>query len=190
LKVSQQQINGPEWDSKLFHDLDYIKTKLRYPIGRKVFLPGIVGAAIFILVLLLTYSTFAASSAHPEVTPVFIAATTCIIALLLANKFFRELKFMPIPTAFDAKRNQQLIDAFLQSRHMIVFRHPEAAEVFQIVSKNINPLKEQREVLVFIADDNRILINSHFTNAGFSLAPGGRHHKQMAAELKAFAERS
>jgi len=183
--MKPQQLNGPEWDSKQLRDLHYIKTRLRYPVSRKVFLPAIIGAAIFILVLLLAYNALF-SAAHPGATPVFIAAAVCIIVLLLANKFFQELKFISIPTAFDAGRNQQLIDAFLKSQHMIVFRHPEAAEVFQIVSKSVNPLKEQREVLLFIADDRRILINSHFTNAEASIVPGTRHHRQMAADLEKF----
>lgn len=185
MQTTARQLNGPEWDNRQLRDINYIKSKLRYPAGRKIFLPAVIGAAVFILTLLLAYHAFF-NTVHTGAAPVFIAAMVCIITFMLANRFFQELKFISIPTGFDTSRNQQLIDAFLKAQHMIVFRHPEAAEVFQIVSKSVNPLKEQREVLLFIADDRRILINSHFTNAGFSLVPGTRHHRQMAAELEKF----
>jgi hypothetical protein len=187
--TAPQQLNGPEWDSYLFRDLAYIKQKRRYPAGRKVFLPAVLGTALLVILAVLTYTTFIGNTtAHPAATPVFITGMLSITVLLVANKFFGHLKFMAIPTPFDTQRNRQLVDQFLRSQHMVVFRHPGSADVFQIVSRNINPLKEQREVLVFIADDRRILVNSHFTNAGFSLVPGSRHHKQMAAGLQQYIQ--
>lgn len=181
LSHSQQ----PEWDSKQFRDISYIKSRLRYPAGIRIFLPAIIGMLVLAIAAVIAFSVVFKQQS-PQYTPLFIGAGVCIITWMISSRFYRELQFISIQTGFDSKRNQQLIDSFLKARHMVVFRHPQATEVFQIISKNINPIKEQREILVFIADEQRILINSHFTNSGFSLVPGVRHHRQMAAELQLF----
>ena len=123
-------------------------------------------------------------------------ALLVIVPLLLISviaslwRYMQTLKFATIATPFYSEQNRELIERFLKSMHLVVFQHPEAPEVYQIISKNIDAFKEQREVMVFIADDKRILLNSHYTRTGFTLISSSGNYREMAKSLKIWLDRN
>jgi len=83
--------------------------------------------------------------------------------------------------------DRQNLEVF-KDHHFAVGRHPQMPEVFQILSKNISSLNDAREVVIFIADDKRILVNSHFINGRFNAPVGVPHYLQLAKLLAEFIE--
>jgi hypothetical protein len=81
-----------------------------------------------------------------------------------------------------------LLKKFLQSQHLAFSQHPEAPEVFMILSKNLSLRGDYREVVIFITDDNQVLLNSHFTGSRFSITPPSKNYKLMARMLKEWLE--
>jgi len=68
-------------------------------------------------------------------------------------------------------------------------RLDKAPEVFQIISKNVTASKNEiREVVIFVADDKRILINSHFVGKKAAFTYPSHHYKQMVTQLAKFVE--
>lgn len=175
--LPQNSGSQPEWDSNLIKDLTFIKQNLRYPINKKQLLPGFF-LLVLILCFLLTISLM--MQRQHGAGDFLIIGLQVIVAIIIVRRTFESLKFISIPTPFTLADNIKILQDFLESQHLIVFRHPEAPEVFQIISRNIDAFKDVREILVFIADDSRILINSHFTSSTQNMA---KHHKQMAQML-------
>lgn len=175
--LPQNSGSQPEWDSNLIKDLSFIKKNLRYPINKKQLLPG-----IFLLVLMLCFLlTILLMMQRKHGTGDFvIIGLQIIIAAIIIRRTFESLKFIAIATPFVLADNIKTLHDFLEGQHLVVFRHPEAPEVFQIISRNIDAFKDVREILVFIADDHRILINSHFTSSTQNMA---KHHRQMGQML-------
>jgi hypothetical protein len=97
--------------------------------------------------------------------------------------YLRSLRFISIPTDYHTTENMALVQDFLKRQHLAHSQHPQIPEVFQILSKNINPGDENREVLIFIAADKKILLNSHFTTS-WGFFARRRHHNEMAKMLK------
>jgi hypothetical protein len=60
-----------------------------------------------------------------------------------------------------------------------------------IISRNLDadPNREFREVMVFIADDQQILINSHFTGSKFSITPPSRNYRKMSKMLQQWLDK-
>jgi hypothetical protein len=108
-------------------------------------------------------------------------------------RYIQTLRFVSVHTPYDMAQNMHLVQQFLGAMHLAVFQHPEAPEVIQIISSNIHrsgDRPEQREVMVFIADDKRILVNSHFTNTRFTLVQSAGNYKKMAAGLQKWVDKS
>ncbi|OJW77417.1 MAG: hypothetical protein BGO69_18750 [Bacteroidetes bacterium 46-16] len=102
-------------------------------------------------------------------------------------RYAQTLRFVSVPTPYNMLQNRQLVQQFLAAMHLAVFQHPEAPDVLQIISRNIQPSgykNEQREIMVFIADDKRILVNSHFTNSGITLVRSAGNYRKMAKGLE------
>ncbi|XZF15750.1 hypothetical protein ACTHGU_06410 [Chitinophagaceae bacterium MMS25-I14] len=183
--LPQQSAGQPEWDNSLLRDLAYIKKNLRYPISKKVLIPGILfalslSAAAYVVIGIAERMI---AKQGMGLGPVLLVISFTLLAVVSATRALGSLKFISISTPYDTNGNISLITKFLESQHLVVFRHPEAPEVFQIISRSIDVFKDAREVLVFIADDHRILINSHFTERNQTMQ---RHHKQMAEMLQQY----
>ena len=177
-----------DWDNELIGKLGFIKQKLRYPISRYTILPaaaiGMLLPGISLLIFLTLAGRHADDKRHwPQV---MMIAFLLLAGFIAARRYWQTLNFKAIPTPYFSTDNQIILQRFLQDQHLAFARHPEAPEVFQIMSKNISALKEEREIIVFIADDRRILINSHFTQTGTNFAIGTPHHLQMAGMLQAW----
>jgi dihydropteroate synthase len=88
-----------------------------------------------------------------------------IPSYITIRKYFLLFHFHEIKNNNSLEENVDLVSQFLSEQHFVAYCHPLAPEIFQIFSKNIDPFGDEREVLVFIADENRFLINSHFTSS-------------------------
>jgi hypothetical protein len=179
--------DSPQWDHSLVSDMAYIKARMRYRMTGKIILPVIVWSIILILAItiaIVSYRMKVAAGEKPNSLVVLASLSAASIFLAIIFQHLASLTFIKIDTGMPLAENSLLTNRFLEAQHLVVFRHPEIPEVYQIISRNISAGKEDREILIFIADDNRILINSHFTNMGWSLFPSGRHHTQMARMLK------
>ena len=175
---------GPQWNSKLLEDLTFIKKHLRYPFSKRT-IPSVFVVLVFLfglsrIILPLTLSV----GRNPTVEVVCISVIILMV-ILAFYQYYRTLMFAVIPTPFTRNENRALIDKFLRSQQLATYTHPEAPVVLQIVSRALgNSKNEQREVMIFIADDYRILINSHFINLRFTISPQSHNYRQMANRLK------
>jgi hypothetical protein len=186
MKTIANSSNDAQWDSKLFKDLSFIKKKLRYPLTAKTLAPVLMVAVITVLIAFVLLSSYIHNQGAHKLNynlPIFFAVSFIPITVSIV-RYVQSLKFISIPTQYFGTENMALIEKFLKAQHLAVFHHPEAPEVFQIISKSIDQYKDKREVMIFIADDKRILVNSHFTNQGFILVPAAPHRKEMSIALQ------
>lgn len=172
------------WDNSLVNDLDHIKKSLRYPMRLKTLKPVLIWALFLMLVTSIVASAYLAGDSRKM--PYFLFLLNMISATAMAVRYIQTLRFQQVRTGLFVQQNSAILESFLKAQQLLVFRHPEIPEVYQILSRNLYRAgnSEKREVIIFIADDKRILVNSHFTETGFVTPPGGRHHKQMAEKLK------
>ena len=80
-------------------------------------------------------------------------------------RYFNLIGFRAIHTSFDMAENTRVLRLFLEQHKLVTFQHPSMEGIFQIISRNISAVGEDREALVFVADDKRILVNSHYTSS-------------------------
>jgi uncharacterized membrane protein YhaH (DUF805 family) len=186
--------DGPRWSDALVKDIAFIKTHLRYPFSAKVMMPTVIIGIIVGLILRLSFIGMEVRRSHNHNNNIglFLFVVFIVVVPLTASivRYYRTLKFIAIPTPYYLAANQQLLQRFLEGQMLVVYRHPEAPEVYQIASRSASPYKDEREIMIFIADDKRILINSHFTNTGFTLAPASRNTKEMAQKLSYYINNS
>lgn len=166
-----KQLPGNEnarWNKELVRELAYIKQHLRYKPKISKLLPAIF-SGIFLLLLVVTVATSAyyKISNGKELSALAIAMFSIIVANFIASmvRYMQSLKFISIPTGLYLSDSVATLQSFLHHHKFAFTRHPEMPEVFQIMSRNISAGKEDREIVLFVADDNRILMNSHFTNS-------------------------
>ncbi|RYZ46815.1 MAG: hypothetical protein EOP49_22610 [Sphingobacteriales bacterium] len=106
--------------------------------------------------------------------------------VMSVRRYVDLIRFTEVPTPYFLAANMKLIQEFLKDNQLLMLRHSDAPEVFQIISRNISTVGEEREVLIFIADDRRILVNSHFTTSRrrFRMFSAPTHHREMIGKLK------
>jgi hypothetical protein len=177
------------WNSRLVQQLGFIRKHLRYPVSRQTALPVVLLAASVPAVGLIFYSVLFTRSKSSYLGPWFPALLFSLMllpAIVTALRYFRTLRFTAVPARPTIAENMLLMQQFLRAHHFAVGRHPEAPEVFQIISKNISALRDEREVVIFIADEGRILVNSHFTQNRFRTSIGVPHYREIARMLEAW----
>lgn len=171
------------WESRILKDLAFIKQHRRFPISRRTIAPLTVFATIVLLSLRLLWPILIFRSKTASL-PYFIAAAIVIPLLIAVYQYINILRFAQITTPFHLAENRDLVIAFLKQQQLAYAVHPDAPEVIQIMSRNLSTTKgESREIMVFIADDKRILVNSHFITSGFTIMPPSRNYKKMANQL-------
>jgi hypothetical protein len=178
--------------SPLLEDLNFIKTHRRYPINKHTIYVAVAGLgsiftgiALLCLFLLLGWE----SPGRYWIVP-FIFTLTLLqrAAATISLLRFRQLKNQENTTG-----NIALLKEFLLHHQLAYFQSPLAPEVFQIASRELGTGAGQREILVFIADEGRILLNSHFTNAvreGIPLKISSEYRKMEKALRKWIKERT
>lgn len=192
------QLETPEsshWHNPLLNDISFIKKHLRYPVNKKTIWPmlSIAGIAIWMIVIysmivLLSYGKFQSEGlTNNSIGGVLVVSMMLVTTSILLYKRMQQFKFIRIKSKFTAHDNSTLIRAFLAKQNIAFYQRTDAPEVFQIASMILDRTNGQREIMVFIADDNSILINSHFTvpieNKSLKSYCTGAH-KKMAIDLK------
>lgn len=169
-----------------YKTLDYIKNHLRYRMGFKMGLP-----LVFWTLLLLAGAVFFSFKLFGTVREragnfILVLPVVVLLPLIIGIiRYLNSLKFIPLNTGLDKATNLRLVTLFLQRQQLQIGYHPQTEDILQIISTPVSVKHDQmREVMVFIADEGRILINSHFMGGGLTLIPGTRHHRQMAAQLQ------
>lgn len=174
----------------LYEDLDFIREKLRYPLRSGLLLPLLAWGLLLVAVVGYCCFWLLSRAAQPGTRQFFAAFLPLVLCLPLvagALRYMRSLKFSALQTGMDSRQNRELLTHFLQQQQLQVVNHPSSKDIFQIVSTPVSAkTKDMRQVMVFIADEGRILLNSHFSRSGFMVAPASRLHKQMQAALEAW----
>jgi len=173
----------PTWDNHLTANLQFIKTNLHYPLSLKNTASVIFSSVALILTAVLVWSGSLLINSHPKGYYFFwiLAIIPFIITYIRA---IQALYFLPLQTHKTISENQELICKFLEEQQLLVYTNQTQPQLFQIISKPLSPSSQQREVMLFIADEGRILINSHYTNAGFLLITNSKLKKQMLNNFK------
>lgn len=176
--------SNADWGSKIIKDLAFIKKKKRYPLTVRAIVP-----LSTLLFLSLLYGSFIGRvnltrSGTPQLLGILMIALISITALTSIYNIRQTFSFSRIATPYQLQVNMNLLQKFLQSQHLAFSQHPEAPEVFMILSKNLSIRGDYREVVIFIVDDNQVLLNSHFTGSRFTITPPSKNYKLMARMLK------
>jgi hypothetical protein len=181
------------WQSSIFTDLTYIKKHLRYPWKRGLRIPIVFWGSLLLLAGLFYAFLFFTDSwttkAPGSFWEVWVRYPVIWLFLIFIGlyRYIKSLRFRIVLTGLDRIRNQEIITGFLEKKQLLVYHHPESDDIMQIVSRPLSINNDRREALVFIADENRVLINSHFTGSkGWRLTLNGRHDRKMAADLQAY----
>ena len=182
MKLIDKGHPSPNWEHTILKDLSFIKKNLRYPINGKTLAPTIViGIGLLFLLRTVWLSLLIRNSSF---FPYLIAVIVVIGIVASILRYLRVIRFTSITSPYFLSDNIKAIEHFLQSQHLTFAQHPEAPEVFQILSKNLGFRREQREVMVFIADDKRILVNSHFIPQKYTISQPSGHARGMARMLE------
>ncbi|HEY9177466.1 MAG TPA: hypothetical protein VIN07_07225 [Flavipsychrobacter sp.] len=190
-----KHLNSPQekaaWENTLLNDLAFIKQHRRYPMSKRTIGPAaLLGFSLLAVLRILWPFIFITTSDsvvrnQPVLQWILILAAV-LTAVLVLFQAFRVLIFDKLGTSYHIQENIVLLKKFFTTNHLAYTQHPEAPEVFMIISRNldINSKNDYREVMVFIADDKQILVNSHFTGKRFNITPPSRNYKRMAKELQ------
>lgn len=175
----------------MLNDLAFIKQHKRYPLGKRTVAPAALAGFLFLAAMrvvwpVLFITTTGNSSAQSGLAGWIIISVVGGFTIFMAVQAFRVLKFDKLDSPYHLAENMVLLKKFFTSNHLAFTQHPEAQEVFMIISRNLDasPKRDYREVMVFIADDKQILVNSHFTGKKFSITPPSRNYKRMSKELQ------
>ncbi len=190
-----KHLNNPsgssDWQNELLRDLAYIKANKRYKLGKKTIAPAGIIAIVFVSIARIAWPFIFLnfSAVHAEQSTMLQWLFSLVIVFLIISvvySFFKVLKFETLKTSFFMQDNIVLLHKFFTQNRLAYTQHPEAPEVFMIISRNLdaNAKKDYREVMVFIADNKQILVNSHFTGKKFNITPPSRNYKRMARELQ------
>ncbi len=184
-EINEPHNSNTDWSKQIIEDLSFIKKHLRYPLRRMTIMPVLSSGILLVLIARFVFvaSVFKVKGNY------FVLIILLFLALPTLASFKRYidlLRFFPVETGRLLTINMKLLERFLEEQRLVTFRHPDAPEVYQIISKNITAVGDEREVLIFIADDDRILINSHFTSSRkwFRLFNAATHHREMTKQLK------
>jgi hypothetical protein len=175
---------GHQWQSSLLTDLAFIRKHLRYPLSKKTLPSLLVLSALLFLVFRLGFITVLLSKAHNALVFWFLIGLVGVTVAVTTYRYWAMLRFSVIATPFFVAENSKLLEAFLMAQQLRLYRHPDAPEVYQIMSRPLgNTRNEQREVMIFIVDDKRILINSHITGQRFAISGPSGNSRKMAHQL-------
>ena len=176
-----------QWNTALVSQLQFIKKHLRYPIRRTIVLRftsflGILPMILWFGLRPLLFKSEGAS--YKALWPLLLMALLLgTLAVIGIYRFSQTLKFVAVKNNLGLNQNIRLLKEFLTQNHFAHSQHPEAPEIFQMLSRNIGGKEEAREVVIFIAGEDRILVNSHFTGTRKLSPVGLPHYKEMARML-------
>jgi hypothetical protein len=190
MKFLNQENQQQRFDSELLEDLSFIKERLRYPYRRMTVMP-LLAAGVFVAILFRLLFAVVLMKGSGLLRAVIFIPLVGIPAFIGIKRYFNLIRFFPVATPLYIAGNIQLLQRFLEEQRLVTFRHPEAPEIFQIISTNIDAFGDEREVLIFICDDKRILINSHFTSSRqrFRFFIATSHQQEMIRQLRSWLKK-
>lgn len=172
----------------LIGQLGFIRKHRRYPFSRRTLLPLLTVLATAPLLLgfaLFMFRNAPKNQSSGQWLPLLFLAM-CVPAVAAALRFRKSLRFAEIRSKQDLGGNMLMLERFLRESRFAYSRHPEAPEVFSIVSTPIRAMNGEREVVIFVADSGRILINSHFTMSRYRAFIGQVRYAELARNLEAW----
>ncbi len=177
------------WPKHMVEDVPFIKQNLRYPFRWRIIFPLLLGITVILFIVPVALSlTLGDTPLAPLINLfIWISVGISILAWVAAIYQYRKsLVFTAIATPGDELQQVQLIRRFFSERGIMVLDHPETAKVQYVVSLPIKKGSEEREVVILIADNNRILVNSHFSGRGLNLALNQRTYKDLVTAIEQF----
>jgi hypothetical protein len=186
--INTEGESSADGGKRIVSQLDFIKLHLRYPLDRRTLWPVIALGSI----LPGLYIAFTAASNHDanNRSSVWVLAVVCICLFVPVAVTFRRfllaLKFISVPADASTGDNIILLQKFFKDHKLAYRQLPGTPEVYQIISTSISSLKDEREVVFFVADNNRILINSHFTRSRLISPMGTPSYPVIAQRLEAW----
>ncbi len=182
MKQIDSSSQSGQWENRLLKDLSFIKKHGRYPISKKTLAPAT--AILFFIVFIARFSLpLVFLNKAPNLVIALLTGIVVFSFVRIIYGYYNTLVFKKVSTPYYLADNQVSLERFLSSQHLAFSRLESAPEVFMIMSKPITLNTEEREVMVFIADDKRILVNSHFTGRKLAISGSRKHHKQMVLAL-------
>ncbi|RYD51093.1 MAG: hypothetical protein EOP52_11880 [Sphingobacteriales bacterium] len=179
--------DSASWNASLVGQLSFIRKQLRFPANRRTLTPLIAIALSSIGLSLLVLPTLFRKSATGGLHPLWWLVSLLLLPTIVAAvRYVRNLRFIAVPAYPSQADNMRLVESFFRTYAFAYGRHPEAPEVYQMLSRNVGGKRALREVLIFVADPGRILLNSHFVGEGFGLPVSSGHSRRMARMLIQF----
>ncbi len=182
----KQISSSPEqglWNESLISQLAFIRRRLRFPMNRRTLAPFAAIAASGLLIPFFLVPHLLQGKADSWL--LIVLCTLVNLPLVVGFfRYLRSLRFVVVPAYPLLADNMQLLERFFRENHFAYGRHPDAPEVFQMLSKNLGRQQELREVLLFIADDGRVLLNSHFSGNRLGMPVSLGHSREMARMLQ------
>ena len=150
---------------ELVNNIAFIKQHRRYPFTVKTVMPLVTSVALLGVFLWLAWGLLIGRKESGGGFPLLILFIFCVPVVVAIARYFNLIGFRAIHTSFDMAENTRVLRLFLEQHKLVTFQHPSMEGIFQIISRNISAVGEDREALVFVADDKRILVNSHYTSS-------------------------
>ncbi len=185
-------LNSPDsnfdWGKDILNDLSFIKEHKRYPFTKRTIPPSVLLTVGFVVLARIAWPVFFGITTNSNFMVWLMTIVIAVMIIAVAVQYLQLLKFDAITSEQPLQNNISLLKRFMNDQHLAYTQHQDAPEVFLIISKNLNynPKKEYREVMVFVADDKRILVNSHFVGSKFSITPPSGNYRKMAKSLNAW----
>ena len=169
-------------------DIDFIKKHLRYPLNSfQKYKPFVVFFVMIIVIALIAFFLISKGENDSSMKSFFRKSIPFLGAFISISygfyKFYTSLFFDKIKTSFSIEDNKVLLTNFFMSNHFKYYVMHDLHDVFMMQSSLIKGSKEQ-EIVIFIAVDNEILINSHISTSNIF-----HQHKRKVNELVMMLEK-
>lgn len=180
---------GTQKTNALLADIAFIKRHKRFPI-KGVMIAPFISWSVFMIVFSVMIVTFAMQLYQGQeddgsLFALVILSVFLILAVFAMIRYWRSFQFVSMSSPGSTRDNAGKLNRFFRAHQLLAYQLPEHEGVFQIQSKPLpRGSKEiEREVVVFIADDDCILVNHHFTDSGFNPFTSRRNFKVIANQL-------
>ncbi len=166
-------------------DILFIKRFHRFPLRsfKRVF-PFIfffIVAITFLLMMVWLYDfSLWSTNGKKMATQIFIFSIILISLSVRMYRYWRSLFFNRLPAAIDAVENAVILRSFLHAHSFRFYQPDKHPEVYMMSSREDQQAHES-EIVIFIAVDKSILVNSHISTV--NIFPKQRRQYQQVVSL-------
>jgi|GEM_PF-7020944 hypothetical protein len=188
-KLLGRGTNKPTWPKHIVEDLPSIRQNLSYPFRWRTIFPLLLGLTVILFIVPVVLSLTLGDTPLAPLINVFIWISVGISILgwtAAIYQYRKSLVFTAVANPGTANQQLQTIQQFFATRGIMVLAHPETENIQYVVSKPVKEGSQEREVVILIADNNRILINSHFSGKGLNLALNQRTYQGLVTAMEEF----